>query len=362
MEKTRLITLIAILLFSSQVKADDFDLPLRGIHGELRLSQMFGNYYEAKGGFHSGEDRSYKGGGDGTRSVYAIGNGKVVKISDLGTLGKLVAIEHIGSFTIPRKHYTRPTTGQSYLYSTENVAKIYSVYVHLTNVAVVDTQSVTKNTKIGSYMDPDGGYHLHFEIRHPDTVHVGNWSLFGRQSNWAVVGGKNTGYYLNLQYMVDDGGREPASFIYANSPRDISILFRTGDSVRVTWSSLNIRSYPALWDGTVITGLVQGAQGQVLDATDTGFRNGVFADGYFWWYVQFGNTRGWCAQDGLERVPEPPTRVKGIDVSSFQGYVDWSEVYNAGYRFAFVRASLGDENPPLLIDDNFYCTFQENDI
>ena len=44
------------------------------------------------GGFHSGEDQSYKG-ENLTRFVYAIGNGKVVKISDLGALGKLVAIE-----------------------------------------------------------------------------------------------------------------------------------------------------------------------------------------------------------------------------------------------------------------------------
>lgn len=45
--------------------------------------------------------------------------------------------------------------------------------------------------------------------------------------------------------------------------------------------------------------------------------------------------------------------VLGIDVSDDQGTISWSQVYNAGYRFAFARASLGDENPPVLNDANF---------
>jgi len=34
--------------------------------------------------------------------------------------------------------------------------------------------------------------------------------------------------------------------------------------------------------------------------------------------------------------------VNGIDVSHFQGKVDWVAVYNAGYRFAFVKATQGN--------------------
>lgn len=167
------------------------------------------------GGFHSGEDQSYKG-ENLTRFVYAIGNGKVVKISDLGALGKLVAIEHTGSFIIPGKKYTHPTTGKSYSYITENVSKIYSVYMHLTDLKVTEGEEVTRDTVLGSYMNPGGGYHLHFEIRHPNTKHSSNWSLFGAQDNWAMMDGKYTGYYKDLQKMVDDGTREPSSVIYAN--------------------------------------------------------------------------------------------------------------------------------------------------
>jgi len=36
-----------------------------------------------------------------------------------------------------------------------------------------------------------------------------------------------------------------------------------------------------------------------------------------------------------------PTYVQGIDVSHWQGDINWSEVYGAGYRFAFVKASEG---------------------
>ena len=48
-----------------------------------------------------------------------------------------------------------------------------------------------------------------------------------------------------------------------------------------------------------------------------------------------------------------PARTCGIDVSHHQGNIDWSEVYNAGYRFTFVKATEGDHRPPVIIDPNF---------
>jgi len=33
--------------------------------------------------------------------------------------------------------------------------------------------------------------------------------------------------------------------------------------------------------------------------------------------------------------------VNGIDVSHWQGNIDWSKVYNSGYRFAFAKATEG---------------------
>jgi GH25 family lysozyme M1 (1,4-beta-N-acetylmuramidase)/putative transposon-encoded protein len=44
---------------------------------------------------------------------------------------------------------------------------------------------------------------------------------------------------------------------------------------------------------------------------------------------------------------------KGLDVSRNQGTINWNQVYNAGYRFAFAKATLGNSAPPQYIDDNF---------
>ncbi|NPA75476.1 MAG: SH3 domain-containing protein [Euryarchaeota archaeon] len=46
----------------------------------------------------------------------------------------------------------------------------------------------------------------------------------------------------------------------------------------------------------------------------------------------------------LISVPHPEVRatyVKGVDVSHYQGTVNWTEVYQDGYRFAFVKATEG---------------------
>jgi GH25 family lysozyme M1 (1,4-beta-N-acetylmuramidase) len=48
-------------------------------------------------------------------------------------------------------------------------------------------------------------------------------------------------------------------------------------------------------------------------------------------------------------VTQPPTKVKGIDVSHWQGNIDWTQVYKAGYVFAFVKATEGDG----LLDPKF---------
>ena len=45
--------------------------------------------------------------------------------------------------------------------------------------------------------------------------------------------------------------------------------------------------------------------------------------------------------------------VLGVDVSHNQQTINWTKVYNAGYRFAFVKATEGDSRPPVIIDSNF---------
>lgn len=46
-------------------------------------------------------------------------------------------------------------------------------------------------------------------------------------------------------------------------------------------------------------------------------------------------------------------RVPGIDVSRWQGEVDWQRVKDAGYRFAFIRATIGD----FYADPRFYTNW-----
>ena len=47
------------------------------------------------------------------------------------------------------------------------------------------------------------------------------------------------------------------------------------------------------------------------------------------------------AKDGYSSqtttVPEPPVEINGIDVSEFQGYIDWQQVKDSGIDFAFIR-------------------------
>jgi GH25 family lysozyme M1 (1,4-beta-N-acetylmuramidase) len=48
-------------------------------------------------------------------------------------------------------------------------------------------------------------------------------------------------------------------------------------------------------------------------------------------------------------------RVNGIDVSHWQGTIDWSQVYNSGYRFAFAKASEGDG-----LEDTYFTANMNN--
>jgi len=59
------------------------------------------------------------------------------------------------------------------------------------------------------------------------------------------------------------------------------------------------------------------------------------------------------AETWFDTIDGEVTRVQGIDVSHDQGEINWSEVYGAGYRFAFVKATEGDHRPPVIVDPNF---------
>lgn len=184
------------------------------------FGHYLGKYDELKyDGYHPGEDWNLKGGKDGEIDkglpVYSIGEGKVIKISDLGSLGNLVIVEHDGNFSIPSKEIN--SNGQKANYDKEAVDRIYSVYLHITNLKVKENEAVDENTILGYIMNPGGGSHLHFEIRKNNDNHDSSWSLIGDSTNWQRFPGDGyNGYYKELQKMIDSGLRDPSDFIEAN--------------------------------------------------------------------------------------------------------------------------------------------------
>ncbi|PJB30187.1 hypothetical protein CO110_01655 [Candidatus Desantisbacteria bacterium CG_4_9_14_3_um_filter_40_11] len=95
--------------------------------------------------------------------------------------------------------------------------------------------------------------------------------------------------YTPIRYnnMVDD---------YSSPP--VSTKFNSGDSIKTT-ADLNMRSGPGLSiQESKITTLIPNSTGQVL--SDPG--NGKFSYGYYWWYVQFGDKKGWCVENWLEKI------------------------------------------------------------
>lgn len=74
-----------------------------------------------------------------------------------------------------------------------------------------------------------------------------------------------------------------------------STKFTAGDKAQVK-SNLNIRDNPKL-KGNIIVTVPKDSIINVLDNKD----NGIFVDGYYWWFVSFGKDKGWCAENWLEK-------------------------------------------------------------
>src|SRR3990167_2954903 len=45
--------------------------------------------------------------------------------------------------------------------------------------------------------------------------------------------------------------------------------------------------------------------------------------------------------------------IRGIDCSRYQGTIDWTQVYTAGYRFAVIRATVGDYYSDPKLESNW---------
>jgi len=60
------------------------------------------------------------------------------------------------------------------------------------------------------------------------------------------------------------------------------------------------------------------------------------------YYKSTDHSKLWSNNEEDQRLEAVLDRVKGIDVSKFQGVVDWHKVKEAGYEFAFLKASEGN--------------------
>lgn len=81
------------------------------------------------------------------------------------------------------------------------------------------------------------------------------------------------------------------------------------------------------------------------------------------YYPEGSRTPGFSVR--LERVDEhyTPTEINvlGIDVSHHSGAVDWKKVRAQGFRFAYVKASEGVDNPDAMFDEH-WKTLRELDM
>ena len=140
-----------------------------------------------------------------------------------------------------------------------------------------------------------------------------------------------------------------------------STTFKGGDDIKITSEDgWNIRSEPKLDDEYILvppSPLPKNSEGQIQDHED----NGIPIDGYYWWYVKFGNYNGWCAEDGLDKfVPSQPiscaielqkngAKIDNIDIGKFFDIVFTDYIGNID-KVKF----LSDENQNNEVDDGFH--------
>lgn len=113
-----------------------------------------------------------------------------------------------------------------------------------------------------------------------------------------------------------------------------------GERVQASQNN-NVRPFAA---GTPVLGTrVIGDKGTVIGGPTTAT---LTAGGtYIWWQVDWDTgVDGWCVENGLvpATVGNQPM-IYGIDVSRWQGDINWTSVFTEGKRFAFCKATEGSD-------------------